>query len=73
VGRMLLMGCAFDCVEPTVVAATCYGARSPFVSAAARREETISHKFLLGAEGDIATNVEAFMQWEAIKRKWGFK
>jgi ATP-dependent RNA helicase DHX36 len=71
IGRMLLMGCAFECVAPTVVAAACYGARSPFLLIAARRQETMEHKFRMWAEDDIATSVAAYRQWEAIKRAEG--
>eukprot|EP00038_Savillea_parva_P008090 m.174636 g.174636 ORF g.174636 m.174636 type:complete len:1486 (+) comp13861_c0_seq1:211-4668(+) len=71
VGKMLLWGSVFQCVEPIAVAAACYSTGSPFLSLAARREEIMKHKFSFGADGDIATSITAFEEWERISREYG--
>ena len=60
-------------MEPTLVAAACYATGSPFLNAAARREETMRHKFSMGADGDIATTIAAYTEWEHIKNDHGFQ
>lgn len=73
IGRMLLLGAAFKCVDPTATAAACYATGSPFLSLAARREEIIRNKFDFRADGDIATSIKAFTEWEDIVLDYGRK
>lgn len=74
VGKMLLLGCAFRCVDPIASVAACYGARSPFLTSVAHREATVAKKMNFASEGgDISATITAFSEWENVKKEHGWE
>ena len=68
-GKLLILGALFGCIESCVVIASILSARSPFHSSSEQREEakTIRSTFAAG-HGDVIADFNAYREW---KRKRG--
>jgi len=72
VGKMMIYGALFGCVEPALTIAASMSARNPFMSPFDKRDEAdAARKEFATAESDHLTTLEAFNQWKEIRRTSG--
>ena len=73
IGKMLLTGALFKCLDPAVTVAACAGSRSPFVSSPMLREQSQQAQKRFGPDSDLDAAVNAFHEWQRIKDEKGFR
>jgi hypothetical protein len=73
VGKMLLTGALFKCLDPAVTAAACSGSRSPFVSSPMLREQSQLAQKRFGPDSDLEAASRAFQEWQRVKEERGFR
>ena len=72
VGKMMIYGSLFGCVDAALTVAASMSARSPFVSPFDKRDEADAARKEFAAEGsDHLTILNAFTQWKDLKRNKG--
>ena len=79
IGKVLLFGAVFQCVEPALTVAASLSTRSPFMSPFDKREEADMARRQLGGytESDHLTLLAAYEEWTQIRRQgakveWAF-
>jgi len=71
-GKMLLLGATFRCLDPVLTVAAVLGSRSPFVSPLDKRDEADDAKKQFHLEGsDHLTSLQAFLAWRSAARRYG--
>lgn len=69
VGKMMIYGALFGCVDPLLTLASAMSARSPFVSPFDQREQADMARKKFAIEGsDHLTILNAFEQWSDLRR-----
>ena len=69
IGKMLIYGAIFGCIEPVLTMAAAMGFRSPFFSPIDKREEADKARKALGvAHSDHLTTLKAMDGWVAAKK-----
>jgi HrpA-like RNA helicase len=63
VGKMLIAGALFKCLDPAVTAAACAGARSPFVSSPLLREEGQRSQRWFSKDSDLDAAVRFYVSY----------
>ena len=72
VGKMMIYGALFGCVDPMLTLASAMSARSPFVSPFDQRDQADEARKMFAIEGsDHLTILNAFEQWSDLRRKEG--
>jgi HrpA-like RNA helicase len=72
VGKMMIYGSLFGCVDAALTVAASMSARSPFVSPFDKRDQADAARKEFAAEGsDHLTILNAFTQWKDLKRQKG--
>jgi len=72
VGKMMIYGALFGCIDPALTIAASMSARNPFMSPFDKRDEAdAARKEFATAESDHLTTLEAFNQWKEIRRTNG--
>uniref|UniRef100_UPI00359015E6 putative ATP-dependent RNA helicase DHX57 isoform X2 n=1 Tax=Myxine glutinosa TaxID=7769 RepID=UPI00359015E6 len=69
-GKLMLLGCIFHCLDPVLTIAACLASRSPFVSPWENREEAVEKKRTFAVSNcDHLTMLKAYKGWiKALKR-----
>ena len=73
IGKMLLTGALFKCLDPAVTVAACAGSRSPFVSSPMLREQSQRAQKRFGPDSDLEAAATAFHEWQRVKDEKGFR
>lgn len=74
VGKMMIYGALFGCIEPALTIAASMSARNPFVSPFDKRDEADAARKKFAKHGsDHLTTLEAFNKWKDIRKKKGNK
>jgi len=72
VGKMMIYGALFGCVDPLLTFAAAMSARSPFVSPFDRRDQADEARKTFSVAGsDHLTILNAFNQWSELRRSKG--
>jgi ATP-dependent RNA helicase DHX57 len=72
VGKMMIYGSLFGCVDSALTVAASMSSRSPFVSPFDKRDQADAARKEFAAEGsDHLTILNAFSQWKDLKRQKG--
>lgn len=72
IGKMILYGALFQCLDPILTIAATMSFKSPFLSPLEKREEANEHKALFTVgRSDHLTSLNAYNQWHAQKHKRG--
>lgn len=72
VGKMMIYGALFNCVDPALTIAAAMSARNPFMSPFDKREEADSRRKEFSTEGsDHLTTLKAFNDWRDLRKKKG--
>ncbi len=72
VGKMMIYGALFGCIDPLLTFAAAMSARSPFVSPFDQREQADEARKTFSVAGsDHLTILNAFNQWSELRRKEG--
>lgn len=68
-GKLLVLGCVFHCVEPMLSASAVLSGKPLFIAPFENREEAAKarSKFSVG-QSDILTDVNAFQQWDNMRK-----
>eukprot|EP00946_MAST-07B_sp_MAST-7B-sp1_P001524 g1524.t1 len=67
-GKLLLFGCLFRCIEPILTIAAAMSCRSPFVSPQNAREDARRAKAMFAQyQSDLLTIARAFQCWEMVR------
>lgn len=70
VGKMMIYGALFGCIDPALTIAASMSARNPFVSPFDKRDEADAARKTFAREGsDHLTTLEAFNQWKTMRSK----
>lgn len=65
-GKMLIFGCVFRCIEPMLTIAAAMSCRGPFLSPLSKRQEAQAAKMRFAQhQSDLLTIVRAFDSWRA--------
>eukprot|EP00041_Stephanoeca_diplocostata_P007906 m.113547 g.113547 ORF g.113547 m.113547 type:complete len:1630 (+) comp17088_c0_seq1:99-4988(+) len=73
VGKMLMLGATFGCTTPIATVAACYAAQSPFVPAAALRQQATRSKIGFNESSDVFAAVEAYGEWQKQRADFGYR
>ena len=74
VGKMLIYGALFGCIDSALTIAASMSARNPFMSPFDKRDEAdAARKEFATAESDHLTTLQAFNEWKDIRRTKGEK
>jgi len=68
IGKMMLFGAIFRCLDPVLVIAASLAFRSPFLSPMDKREEADKVKCSFHPKSDHLTLYAAFRQWQQARR-----
>ena len=72
VGKMMIYGALFNCVDPALTIAAAMSARNPFMSPFDKREEADARRKEFSTEGsDHLTTLKAFNDWRDLRKKKG--
>jgi len=72
VGKMMIYGALFGCIDPALTIAASMSARNPFMSPFDKRDEADAARKEFATQGsDHLTTLEAFNQWKNIRRTQG--
>jgi HrpA-like RNA helicase len=72
VGKMMIYGSLFGCIDAALTVAASMSARSPFFSPFDKRDQADAARKEFAAEGsDHLTTLNAFTQWKDLKRQKG--
>ena len=77
IGRMMIFGAIFRCLEPTLIIAASLAFRSPFFSPMDKREESDACKRRFSTSSDHLTLLRAFRGWQRERHtgrahEWGY-
>lgn len=74
VGKMMIYGALFNCIDPALTIAASMSARNPFMSPFDKRDEADAARKEFSTEGsDHLTTLTAFNQWKEIRKQKGDK
>ncbi|XP_024542281.1 DExH-box ATP-dependent RNA helicase DExH5, mitochondrial-like [Selaginella moellendorffii] len=70
IGKMLIMGCIFQCLDPMLTIAAALSSRDPFILPVDKREDSnqAKFKFSIGEMSDHLAVVRAFNDWEVCMK-----
>ncbi|KAI9482586.1 P-loop containing nucleoside triphosphate hydrolase protein [Zychaea mexicana] len=73
IGKMLLMGSIFSCLDSILTIASIMSLKSPFTAPMERREEArqCRERFALGSKSDWITDMNAYERWHQIVKGGG--
>jgi len=72
VGKMMIYGALFGCIDPALTIAAAMSARNPFMSPFDKREEADARRKEFSTEGsDHLTTLRAFNDWRQLRKEKG--
>jgi HrpA-like RNA helicase len=72
VGKMMIYGALFGCIDPALTIAASMSARNPFMSPFDKRDEADAARKEFATEGsDHLTTLSAFNEWKDVRRTQG--
>ncbi|KAL7545095.1 hypothetical protein ACHAWF_010611 [Thalassiosira exigua] len=72
IGRMLIMGCCLQCLDPVLTAAACFSSREVFFNPPGMREEQRKARQAFSEESDLVASISAYNVYQEILQDEGW-